>query len=68
MKTHGLIALVHAARGMLSVANVEEFVNPAIVPNVPVRVAYGLAKLWKSLSIKPCVPSKAQSSTVDSVT
>ena len=38
-KTHGLIALVHAARGMKGVLNVEEFVNPAIVPIGPVRVA-----------------------------
>lgn len=38
-KTHGLIALVHAARGMRGVSNTEEFVNPAIVPTGSVRVA-----------------------------
>ncbi|WP_027583720.1 ATP-binding protein [Bradyrhizobium sp. Ai1a-2] len=38
-KTHGLIALVHAARGMQGVSNVEEFVSPTTVPNVAVRVA-----------------------------
>jgi hypothetical protein len=38
-KTHGLIALVHAARGMKGVSNTEEFVNPAIVPTGSVRVA-----------------------------
>ena len=35
-KTHGLIALAHAARGMTGVA---EFVDPALVPAGPVRVA-----------------------------
>ena len=38
-KTHGLIALVHAARGMQGVANVPEFVDPALVPKGPVRIA-----------------------------
>lgn len=38
-KTHGLIALVHAARGMSGVANVGEFVDPAIVPTRHVRIA-----------------------------
>ena len=38
-KTHGLIALVHAARGMRGVANVAEFVEPALVPAGPVRIA-----------------------------
>ena len=38
-KTHGLIALVHAARGMRGVANVAEFVEPALVPGGPVRIA-----------------------------
>jgi predicted AAA+ superfamily ATPase len=38
-KTHGLIALVHAARGMRGVSNTEEFVNPATVPTSSVRVA-----------------------------
>lgn len=31
-KTHGLIALIHAARGMQGVANVAEFVDPALLP------------------------------------
>ena len=38
-KTHGLIALAHAARGMTGVADVAEFVDPALVPAGPVRVA-----------------------------
>ena len=38
-KTHGLIALVHAARGMPGVSNVAEFVDPAIVPGGAVRIA-----------------------------
>ena len=38
-KTHGLIALVHAARGMRGVANVAEFVEPALTPAGPVRIA-----------------------------
>jgi len=38
-KTHGLIALVHAANGMKSVTNVSEFINPALVPKSKVRVA-----------------------------
>ena len=38
-KTHGLIALAHAARGMESVANAAEFVDPSLVPQGPVRVA-----------------------------
>jgi hypothetical protein len=38
-KTHGLIALTHAARGMKGVANIEEFVDPALVPPSHVRVA-----------------------------
>ena len=31
-KTHGLIALVHAVRGMKGVENVAEFVDPALLP------------------------------------
>ncbi|MHB1094737.1 MAG: ATP-binding protein [Gemmatimonadaceae bacterium] len=31
-KTHSLIALVHAARGMKGVASINEFVDPAMVP------------------------------------
>jgi hypothetical protein len=38
-KTHGLIALVHAARNMSDVSNIAEFVDPAIVPTGSVRVA-----------------------------
>ena len=38
-KTHGLIALAHAAKGMQGVAEPEEFVDPALIPSVPVRVA-----------------------------
>src|SRR5262249_23233891 len=38
-KTHGLIALVHAARGMQGVSNIAEFVDPSIVPTASVRVA-----------------------------
>ncbi len=38
-KTHALIALTHMARGMESVANVAEFVEPSLVPGGPVRVA-----------------------------
>ena len=38
-KTHGLIALVHAARGMEGVADVGEFVEPALLPSGAVRVA-----------------------------
>lgn len=38
-KTHGLIALVHAARGMAGVPNVAEFVDPALLPRGRVRVA-----------------------------
>ena len=38
-KTHGLIALVHAAAGMKGVANVSEFLDPSLVPSGPVRVA-----------------------------
>lgn len=38
-KTHGLIALVHAANGMQGVTNVAEFINPSLVPRGKVRVA-----------------------------
>lgn len=38
-KTHGLIALAHAAKGMQGVANPEEFVEPSLLPGEPVRVA-----------------------------
>ncbi|MBX5070492.1 ATP-binding protein [Rhizobium lentis] len=38
-KTHGLIALVHAAAGMRGVSNIAEFLDPALVPTRPVRVA-----------------------------
>lgn len=38
-KTHALIALAHAARGMQGVENVGEFVDPALVPRKAVRIA-----------------------------
>ena len=38
-KTHGLIALAHAARGMTGVANISEFIDTAQLPRGPVRVA-----------------------------
>lgn len=38
-KTHALIALVHAARGMQGVENVREFIDPALLPTGEVRVA-----------------------------
>ncbi len=38
-KTHGLIALTHAARGMAGVAQVDEFVAPGLIPRGPVRIA-----------------------------
>ncbi|HTK52781.1 MAG TPA: DUF499 domain-containing protein [Gemmatimonadaceae bacterium] len=38
-KTHGLIALVHAARGLDGVRNVEEFIDPTLLPKGTVRVA-----------------------------
>ncbi len=38
-KTHGLIALAHAAMGMQGVANPDEFVNSELIPNGSVLVA-----------------------------
>ena len=38
-KTHSLIALVHAVRGMKGVDNVAEFVDPILLPKFEVRVA-----------------------------
>src|SRR5690606_2133772 len=38
-KTHGLIALVHAARGMKGVANPGEFIDPALLPSETVKIA-----------------------------
>lgn len=38
-KTHGLIALVHAARGMPGVANPAEFIDPALISRGAVRIA-----------------------------
>ena len=38
-KTHGLIALVHAARGMQGVAGPAEFIGDAPLPRPPARVA-----------------------------
>ncbi len=37
-KTHGLIALAHAARGLAGVPDAAEFVDPALLP-APVRIA-----------------------------
>jgi hypothetical protein len=38
-KTHALIALSHAARGMPGVQNVDEFIDPALLPAAGVRIA-----------------------------
>ncbi|MEI7635126.1 MAG: DUF499 domain-containing protein, partial [bacterium] len=38
-KTHGLIALVHAVRGLKGVPNISEFVDPKLLPKGDVRVA-----------------------------
>ena len=38
-KTHGLIALTHAARGMQGVPNVAEFLDPKLIPQGNVRIA-----------------------------
>jgi hypothetical protein len=38
-KTHGLIALVHAARGMQGVLNPTEFLDPSLTPTGQVKVA-----------------------------
>ena len=38
-KTHGLIALAHAARGLPAVAGMDEFIDPALAPRGPVRLA-----------------------------
>ncbi len=38
-KTHGLIALAHAARGMANVPNAAEFIDPALLSQGPVRIA-----------------------------
>jgi hypothetical protein len=38
-KTHGLIALVHAARGMKGVTNPSEFLDPGLIPTGTVQVA-----------------------------
>ena len=38
-KTHALIALTHAARGMREVPNVAEFIDPSLLPREPVRIA-----------------------------
>ncbi|BAZ91525.1 ATP-binding protein [Raphidiopsis curvata] len=38
-KTHSLIALTHAAQGMQGVTNVQEFIDPTLVPTVKVRLA-----------------------------
>jgi hypothetical protein len=38
-KTHALIALAHVARGASQIPNIQEFVDPSLLPNVAVRVA-----------------------------
>jgi len=38
-KTHGLIALVHAVRGMKGVSSPEEFIDPKFLPGGEIRVA-----------------------------
>lgn len=38
-KTHALIALTHLANGMSGVANIAEFIDPALVPTGKVRIA-----------------------------
>lgn len=38
-KTHGLIALAHAARGMPGVSDVSEFLDPVLLPTGTVRIA-----------------------------
>lgn len=38
-KTHALIALAHAAKGMPGVVNIREFVDPELLPTFKVRVA-----------------------------
>jgi len=38
-KTHGLIALAHAGRRMAGVSNAAEFIDPALLPAEPVRIA-----------------------------
>ena len=38
-KTHGLIALTHAANGMKGVANIAEFIDPKFVPTGAIRIA-----------------------------
>ena len=38
-KTHGLIALVHAARGAAGVKNLAEFIDPALLPKGSIRIA-----------------------------
>ena len=38
-KTHGLISLAHAVRGLSGVASVDEFIDPTLLPRGPVRLA-----------------------------
>jgi hypothetical protein len=38
-KTHGLIALIHAASGMKGVSKVEEFIDAALIPQETVKIA-----------------------------
>ena len=38
-KTHGLIALAHAAKSLSGVPNISEFLDPNLLPSGPVRIA-----------------------------
>ena len=38
-KTHGLIAPAHAARSLAGVTGVDEFIDPALLPQGPLRLA-----------------------------
>src|SRR5262245_28733477 len=38
-KTHGLIALTHAANGMKGVTNIAEFIDPKLIPKTKIRIA-----------------------------
>ena len=43
-KTHGLIALAHAANGLKGVPKLAEFVEPFLIPSGNVRVAASMAR------------------------
>src|SRR4051795_7287525 len=52
-KTHGLIALVHAARGMLGVTNPSEFLDPALIPTASLADAVDQAEKLTGRTTKP---------------